>query len=170
MLWQNHGGRHFTIAPLAVETETGRLFAAAAADVDGDGRTDLIAAGRRRSYLRNETAAAGNHSLEVQLRGRTGEPVGAIVSAHYDDGSVHAQRYGSAHSSAFSQSLLPLHFGIPAGRELTEISVVWPGGERTASVAVQSGSTRLVIDAPAAADPTRTTPAATRATEPLDGR
>ena len=36
----------------------------------------------------------------------------------YSDGSVQAQRLGSAGSTQYSQGVLPLHFGIPAGATL----------------------------------------------------
>jgi len=154
-LWKNHGGRRFTIVPLPVVGETARLVAGAAADFDGDGRTDVVAAGRGRQYLRNETEPSGNRYVDVELRAIHGEPIGAIVTAHYDDGSMRAQRYGSASGSAYSQSLLPLHFGIGAGRNLSEISVTWPGGARSDAIRPEPGRNRLVIEAPTGADPSR---------------
>ena len=66
-------------------------------------------------------------SGDISLRDGGREAIGALVRVWYSDGSVSVRRYGSAHSSAFSQVLEPLHFGIPAGSRVEKLAVRWPG-------------------------------------------
>ncbi len=122
-----------------------RIKAGAACDVDGDGRTDVIALGRQRHLLRN-VGGAGNTYLDVALRAGEREPIGALVRAHYSDGRIRAQRYGSAQSSAYSQSLLPLHFGIPRGATIERVGVRWPGDRHETLYAVGETGTRIVLE------------------------
>jgi hypothetical protein len=128
LLWRNRGGESFEFVNLGIP----HLYRAATAlDADGDGRTDLVAFAEERHLLRNVSTA--RPSIEVELRDGDREPIGARVRAHYDDGTIAAQRYGSAHSTSHSQSLQPLRFGIPDGAKLESFDVRWPGetdGER----------------------------------------
>jgi arylsulfatase A-like enzyme len=138
LLWRNHGGRRFDLENLGIPV----LYRAGTAlDADGDGRTDLVLVGRERHLLRNE-ADAGDF-VDVRLEGGASEPVGARVRAYYDDGSVAARRWGSAHSSYRSQSILPLRFGVPEGVRLTEIGVRWPGGTEEIRVPVSGRKLRI---------------------------
>ncbi len=130
---------------LPIDSMPARVSVAVACDVDADGRVDLVGAGRQRYLVRN-VSTGGAGFLDVELRAAAGRAVGALVRAHYSDGSVRAQRYGSAASSAFSQSLLPLHFGIPLGVELNEISVVWPGEATARRYTVGEPNVRMRID------------------------
>ena len=143
-IWTNHGGQRFELDPVPTAIGLGRIFAATACDVDGDGRTDLLAAGRQRHLLRN-VVQNGNAFLDVVLRSGETEPVGAVVRAWYSDGTVRAQRYGSAHSTAFSQALGPLRFGIQRGITLEKVGVKWPGERNEQLYEVPEMNTRLKI-------------------------
>ena len=79
--------------------------------------------------LRNGTRGGGG-ALRVIPRGTGNDPVGTVVSAFYADGGVQTQRYGSAHTTRYSQGLVPLHFGIPVGDAIEQLLVRWPGGHR----------------------------------------
>ncbi len=125
-LWRNRRGERFELTSLPTGTVPEPVRAAVAGDFDGDGRTDLVVVGHERHLLRNRGAHA-NGFVDVALRQREGEPVGALVRAVYGDGTATLQRYGSMRSSGFSQSLQPLHFGIPAGVALETLGVRWPG-------------------------------------------
>src|SRR5690606_28345737 len=100
------------------------------ADLNNDRWLDLVVIkGRRRSIL--NTSTLPNDALEVTVDHRGGvdspPPIGAIVRAYYSDGTVRAQRFGSASNTRWSQSLLPLHFGMTPDVPITELGVTWPG-------------------------------------------
>jgi len=57
-----------------------------------------------------------------------GDPVGTVVSAVDDNGTVHAQRYASALNTRYSPGSAPLHFGIPPGASIPHLQVRWPYG------------------------------------------
>lgn len=104
-------------------------------DADEDGRLDVVLIDRRRMLARNVSAAAGD-ALRVVLRGDDGDPVGAVVTAVYSDGTMVAKRYGSTRTTKLSQGSAPLHFGIPSGAAVERLEIRWPGGRNeTRSVA-----------------------------------
>lgn len=133
LLW-NRGGLRFDQVPLPEVapgvsgdgSREGLLFAATAADFDGDGHTDLVLVGQSRQIAQNRTANDNQH-LIVHLRDDRVEPVGTLVRVHTEDGRAHVQRYGSASRSFVSQTLPPLHFGIAAETRVTKLEVLWPG-------------------------------------------
>jgi hypothetical protein len=125
-LWRNRRGKRFDFARLTEATVPEPIHAAVSGDFDGDGATDVVLVGHERHLLRNR-AAGGGGFVDVALRQSGGEPIGALVRAVYSDGRASLQRYGSMRSSRYSQSLQPLHFGIPAGAALEKIGVRWPG-------------------------------------------
>ena len=129
VLWRNRRGAGFEFTPLAESLVSEPIHAAVAADFDGDGDDDLVLVGHERHLLRNRVDH-GNRSLRVALRQGGPEPIGALVRALYTDGTSSLQRYGSMRSSGFSQSLQPLHFGIPPGLALEKLAVRWPGDAR----------------------------------------
>jgi hypothetical protein len=145
LLWRNEAGQRFRATPLGPLLGE-PIHAAAALDADADGRVDLVLVGRRRHLLRNRATANG--SLDVVLRAGAADPVGALVRAHYADGRTRAQRLGSAHSSAFSQSIQPLHFGISDGVRLESLSVRWPGLREEERVPVTAPGRVLVVRRP----------------------
>ena len=147
LLWVNCRGRYFDLVPLDDSLVPEAVTAATAADFDGDGRLDVVLAGHRRHLLRN-VRATRNRVLEVDLRSDAAPPIGAIVRAHYDDGRVVARRYGSATSSAFSQTLVPLRFGVPVGARATHVVVHWLGGAAPTRTPVPPDTGRLVIERP----------------------
>jgi hypothetical protein len=123
VLWHNRAGVRFVLSALPAELVPERVTAAVALDVDGDRRTDLVLAGRRRHLLRNETAVARAASAVELVAGRS--PVGALVRCVDASGRGAVHRLGSAHASALSQSVLPIlcgGSGKPAGVEIR-----WPG-------------------------------------------
>ena len=95
-------------------------------DVDSDGFQDAVLVSTVRYVARN-VSDPSNQFLRVRFRPRRQEPIGALVSAHYTDGRVRTQRFGSANNPPFSQSLPPLHFGVALGTTIRYLSVLWPG-------------------------------------------
>jgi hypothetical protein len=146
-LLHNERGRGFRSLPLVAGEQKGRTFAATIGDFDGDGRPDLVTVNKGRRLLRNAYAGTNGH-LRVELKAEPGAAVGARVRAYYSDGTVTAQRYGSARSSAFSQALQPLHFGRPAGLALEAIGVQWPGTSIESRISVDPGATSLTLERP----------------------
>jgi hypothetical protein len=123
----NRGAAGFAERDLAPGWPPAPVRAGAALDADGDGLADLVLVGAERSLLRNATSSPGR-LLAVELAGRCGATVGALVRARYSDGSARVQRWGSAASAAYCQALAPLRFGMPAGSVIEAVEVTWPAG------------------------------------------
>ena len=127
----------------------------AAADIDGDGDTDLIvtASGSGPRLLRNDQAL-GHHWLRVRLAdaGANPEAIGALVSVTTAAG-VAARRISRTRSYQ-SQCELPVTFGLGGAAEPVDVRVVWPDG-------LTSDHPGLTVDrlhtlsAPRAATPSR---------------
>lgn len=106
--------------------------AAATADIDGDGDTDLLitSSGGPARLLRNDQRT-GHHWLRVRLVGRTGntDAIGAVVSLHRA-GLVQSCRIGPTRSYQ-SQCELPATFGLGGSTEAGRLVVRWPDGRTT---------------------------------------
>jgi len=147
MIWHNMKGARFRVMPLGPPGGPGRFQLGTAADFNGDGRTDLVAVGRQRHYFRN-AAENTNGFLDVELRDGVRPPIGALVTATYSDGTRRQQRYGSATNTAYSQTVNPLHFGIGAGVELSNVTIRWPGRGGTTTHGDLGKNRRLTIRRP----------------------
>ena len=100
---------------------------AVSADVDGDGRLDLIVAeqspaGITLHVLRN-TAKQTGHWVAVRLRGRG---MGAQVTVRYNGGAVTRQIISG--DSFRAQQPATLHFGLGNFSKIKSIQARWPGG------------------------------------------
>ena len=144
-LWQNRAGERFDFSRLDTSLVPERIHAATSLDSDGDGRRDLVLVGKERHLLRN-TAPGVNRFVDVTLRDGGREPIGALVRPLYSDGRGAVRRHGSAHNSAFSQALGPLHFGIPAGVSLEGLAVRWPGDVQETRYAVRATGRTVAIE------------------------
>lgn len=147
ILWNNGGDGTFRVSTTHGATttpENGRGDNAVAADLDGDGRLDLVVAngdfvnkslaGSWSVYRNGRTGgAAVNHFLAVRV-GRSPSTNacnnGATVTLVDADGRVQVRRIGASGSS-FSASLLNVaHFGLGTTDEDVRLVVVqWPSGE-----------------------------------------
>jgi hypothetical protein len=145
LLWKNVRGERFEFHQLHETLVPESIKAAVVLDADNDGRTDLIALGQMRHLLRNISDAGHTH-LDVVLQDRGRDAIGALVYAEYEDGRVATRRYGSAHNTIFSQSILPLRFGVRRGNRLARIAVRWPGSadKRFYAVAHRDGETMVI--------------------------
>jgi hypothetical protein len=108
----------------------------AAADLDGDGRLDLVMSNNNAPptlYL-NALRGTGNWlRLSLAGPGGKGDAVGARVTVKVRaGGAVKALlRQVEAGGSYASQSEGVLHFGLGAAEQIEELSVLWPDGTTT---------------------------------------
>jgi len=103
----------------------------AAADLDGDGRVDVVvsAFGERAEVWRN-TTAVNNHWIGIRLRGTSSNRDGIGARAQIGNQT----REYTASQGYSSSSLTGLHFGLGDATSVPRIEVRWPGG-KTQSVA-----------------------------------
>lgn len=105
----------------------------AAADIDGDGDTDLVLTqrGDRAVLLRNDQAT-GHHWLRVRLVGAGGnrDAIGAVVRAVVDGRTL--TRRVMPTRSYLSQCELPVTFGLGRTAAVTSLEVTWPDGAKQA--------------------------------------
>jgi len=103
----------------------------AVGDLDGDLKPDAAFShvNEEASLLCNRTEN-GNRHFWLRLIGRPSnrDAVGASVVLHSSAGDLLRQVKGGG--SYLSQSDLALHWGLPAGCEVTGATVVWPSGQR----------------------------------------
>jgi hypothetical protein len=146
-LWRAREDGRFEPEVVPLEDREGPVVAATTCDADGDGRTDVVVVADRPVLLRN-TSGDGNGWLDVRPRSEGGEPVGALVVARHRSGRASARRFGSEHSTAFSQALQPVRFGVPADDPIVAVDVRWPGTTEMVRTAVPEGIRALVLRRP----------------------
>ena len=103
---------------------------AAVADLDNDGRLDLVvtALGERAKLLRNVSTSKGQW-LMLRLVGRASnrDGLGTVVRLTLDDGRVLVSH--ATTSVGFASSSDPrVHFGVPQSRTVERLSLRWPSG------------------------------------------
>jgi hypothetical protein len=136
LVYHNRGDGTFDevaarFGPVMTEERVSRGLAAA--DLDNDGRIDLVINDLDGSpqLLRNESKGTGNWLL-VRLRGqgKNLDAIGATVSAV--TGKVTRSRLVQAGSSYISQEDLRQHFGLGQATMVDAIEVRWPDGTTSA--------------------------------------
>ena len=126
VLWHNREGHSFSFERLPRSAVPQPIHAATCIDANADALVDVAAAGPQRLLLLNRTPSENSWvGILPQDAGRAS--IGAVVRLTYSDGRIATRRFGSARNSAFSQSLAPLRFGIPAGVRIERLTVRWPG-------------------------------------------
>ena len=100
-------------------------WGSAASDFDNDGDVDLLAY----DLFRNDTAAAGNHFLQVRaLGGITANWAGIGAVIEVDAGGQTLMSHVSGGSGTGCQDSLYVSFGLGAATQADEIRVFYPGG------------------------------------------
>jgi len=139
----NQGGRRFSLETVDPAWDLRVFTHAMPLDIDGDTLVDVALVDHRRMVARNASSGAGR-VLRVLPRAAGEDPVGALVTAFYADGTARTQRFGSTVVTRYSQGLAPLRFGIPDGAAIERIEVRWPGG-RTESREVSESDTLIEV-------------------------
>ncbi len=121
------GGRFAERAAEAGVATTERARGAALADLNADGRLDLVVVNRRApmELWQNVTVAGNWAAVELRQPGPNNRAVGAWVELRAG-GRIWTQErtVGGGHAGG---SALPLHFGLGAA-ETAELRVIWPDG------------------------------------------
>ena len=131
LLMQQADGTFVEAADSAGVASEARGRGAALADLDGDGRLDLVVVNRRAplELWRNVTGDAG-HWLAVSPRqaGANRDAVGAWVEVETAQGVQRQERtVGGGHAGG---TLGPLHFGLGIA-DRARVRVIWPDGTAT---------------------------------------
>ncbi|MFD1341582.1 CRTAC1 family protein [Litorisediminicola beolgyonensis] len=132
LLMQNEDGTFRETSITAGVASTARARGAGLADLDGDGRLDLVVVNRRApmEIWQNETPGTGHWlGLKLRMPGSNTHAVGAWVEVATESGTQTREvTVGGGHAGGQS---LPLHIGLGAATQAT-ITVRWPdGGEST---------------------------------------
>ncbi len=127
-LFRNEGGGIFTVvtsAPVGGPVNAGA--GAAWADYDGDGRLDLYASFTGGNRLLRNTGPGGNHWLEVELQGTTGNRQGIGAQVRVVSRGLEQTRQISGGSGP-GQDWQIAHFGL-GDRGVADLVIVrWPSG------------------------------------------
>ncbi len=123
------GGRFYLADASGPESYVGNSRGAAAADLTGSGRIDVIVNdyGARPRLLAN-ACANDNHYVKVRLRGTRSNRfgIGAVVRLARDGGASSAKQVNCG-ANYLSQDETTLTFGLGASASAPELTVVWPG-------------------------------------------
>ncbi|MEM9875022.1 MAG: CRTAC1 family protein, partial [Myxococcota bacterium] len=122
---------------------------AAFADVDRDGRVDVVTAttdGSRVQLFRNETDVGSHHWLEVRVRvaPETGQAGGTAARIAVKTGDVIQFRDVSGGSSRASQSAVSVRFGLGHWTGAEWVAVLWADGRQVVRTGVE-GNRRLEL-------------------------
>jgi hypothetical protein len=99
----------------------------AAADLDGDGKVDVVvSAFLEPAELWRNTTAGGGHWVEIKLRGTVSNRDGIGARVKIGD----QVREYTASQGYSSSSLAGLHFGLGATGKIPYLEVTWPGGKK----------------------------------------
>ncbi len=173
MLFHNNGNGTFTNVAvsegIAMQDNVALHKGAAFADFNNDGFLDLIVkdgignesdtgAGATGVHTLFRDTPNGNHFLKINLRGAQSNRhgIGARVEVATSNGlNCYRQATGDAGGMYFSQSVLPVHFGIGAAASAT-ITIKWPSGVTDTIADVAANSTITAIEGGASPTPTPT--------------
>ena len=142
-IFVNRAGKFALAGNTGLEASLRAHRGSALADLDGDGRVDIVvsAIGERAEVWRNETPEAGSwvaFKLTGTKSNRNG--LGAVITL--------AGQTNHATSSVgySSSSLTPVHFGLGARDSVGPVDILWPSGQRQTIGAVSTGRVLAVTE------------------------
>ncbi len=133
LLLRNAGGHGFTPAWVQQTQQASpwpTYGSAAAGDIDGDGRLDVLEAiGRTMQIELLHNASAPQHWIDVRLHGKAPnvDGIGATVTLTRA-GAPAVTRYVQRARGSLGSSWPVAHFGLGSSAEVDSITVRWPGG------------------------------------------
>ncbi len=128
----------------------GPSFGAAAADLDGDGRPDLIVNDFDAAPRLYRNAAPSGHRVTVQLVGRPPNTRGLGATVKLATAKNRQIRYVTLSRGFMSSGDAVAHFGLGDAVEIESLTVEWPSGE-TETLAKLAADRRYVVRQPGAA-------------------
>ncbi|WP_259913153.1 CRTAC1 family protein [Jannaschia sp. M317] len=144
LLMQQADGTFAETGDVAGLASTERSRGAGLADLNGDGRLDVIVVNRRApmQVWQNATEGTGHWiALDPRLPAGNRFAIGAFVEVRTPSGVQTQERtVGGGHVSG---SLLPLHFGLGTASE-AEVRVIWPGGQIGPWHRLEAGRTHTI--------------------------
>lgn len=139
LLMQDAGGSFNEVAATAGIATVERSRGAAMADLNMDGRLDIVVMNRRApiEIWLNATEAAGNWAtVDLEMPGTNKFAIGAWLEIERENGSEWRERtIGGGHVSG---SLLPMHIGLGAATSIN-VRVNWPDGTAEEWQTIEAG-------------------------------
>ena len=141
-LYRSRAPGRFELAPRSIGPYFARPVVgrgAAAGDLDGDGRVDLVVIHRDApaAYLRNATAGGAWIGFRL-VGGRSGKtPIGARVECH--SGGRSAVRWLTSGTSYLASNDPRLFFGLGPAEVVDRVEIVWPSGGRQSASGLAAG-------------------------------
>ena len=132
LLIQRPDGRFDEGSVAAGVASMARSRGAALADLDGDGRLDLVVVNRRAGMevYRNVSTSSGNWlAVDLSQTGPNARAVGAFIELRTADGRTHVREITVGGGHAGGQAL-PEHFGLGPATH-ADLRVIWPDGTAT---------------------------------------
>ncbi|HET6203133.1 MAG TPA: CRTAC1 family protein [Planctomycetota bacterium] len=144
-LYRNLGGLAFAEVPGAAGASLGASpgFDCAFVDYDDDGDLDIHATSGFRDRL-YQNSGNGNHWLQVVAKGTVDNRSAIGVTVEIVLGTQHRRRLLNASAGAFSQNLLPAHFGLGSATLVDQVIVHWLDGT-TDSLAAVAADERITV-------------------------
>lgn len=115
-------------------------------DYDRDGDIDLMIAnsGQSPTLYRNDSAAQGNHFINIKLQGLAVNPdaVGAKIYVTAGDLTLFKELQLGNHY--VSQNPVEAHFGLAGNTSIDEIRIVWPGNAAQETIVTDINSNQFI--------------------------
>jgi hypothetical protein len=129
---RNDGHGSFTLAPEWGLGATASGRGMSMADLNGDGRLDIVVNNLRSPAMLFENQLCGGAGLEVDLRwpgSQNPYAIGARMALHTSAGTYY--RDVRAMSGYLSGDPARIHFGLPSGAVPQQLEISWPDGARS---------------------------------------